>query len=145
MIVAAFVHSLPGHSSTLPHPPLHPGLPYMYSTVCALVKIPSKILTRILPGSQQGHTGIWNTLLHLDKILSRFLWDFASCKISQDFGTYPTKSCNILLRSCGVFLQGCASVNSFDMSTISLFSANFISIISTHQELIEPTKWARSI
>ena len=45
-------------------------------------------------------------LLHLDKILSRFLWDFASCKISQDFGTYPTKSCNILLRSCGVFLQG---------------------------------------
>ena len=47
-----------------------------------------------------------NILLHLDKILSRFLWDFASCKILQDFGTYPTKSCNILLRSCGVFLQG---------------------------------------
>ena len=47
-----------------------------------------------------------NILLHLDKILSRFLWDFASCKIFQDFGTYPTKSCNILLRSCGVFLQG---------------------------------------
>ena len=45
-------------------------------------------------------------LLHLDKILSRFLWDFASCKILQDFGTCPTKSCNILLRSCEVFLQG---------------------------------------
>ena len=72
-------------------------------------------------------------LLDLDKILSRFLWDFASCKISQDFGTYPTKLCNILLRSCGVFLQGRAVHQAFShLSTTPIFG-------HTHKKKV----WAR--
>ena len=32
-VVAAFVHSFPGHSSTSLHPPRHPELPYTIDTI----------------------------------------------------------------------------------------------------------------